>query len=37
LEGADWIYLAQNGVQMRVIVNTVMSIRIPKSAGNLLT
>jgi hypothetical protein len=27
-EGVDWIHLAQNNVQWRAIVNTVIDIRI---------
>jgi hypothetical protein len=27
--GMDWIYLAQDGDQWRVLVNTVMNLRVP--------
>jgi hypothetical protein len=36
-EVADWIHLAQDRDQWRVLVNTVMNLRIPKKAGNFLT
>jgi hypothetical protein len=34
--GMDWIDLAQNRDQWRVLVNTVMSLRVPKIAGKFL-
>jgi len=33
----DWINLAKNKVQWRVVVNTVMYLRGPQKAGNFLT
>jgi len=32
----DWIHLAQNGDGWRVLVNTVMNLRVPKIAENFL-
>jgi hypothetical protein len=29
IDGANWIQLAQNGVQWRAFVNTIMNFRIP--------
>jgi hypothetical protein len=29
IDGANWIRLAQNRVQWRVFVNTVMNLRVP--------
>jgi len=36
-EGVDWIHLAQDRDQWRVVVNTVMNLRIPEKARNFLT
>jgi hypothetical protein len=36
-EGVDWIHLAQDTVQWRTLVNTIMNFRIFKKAKNLLT
>jgi hypothetical protein len=36
-EGVDWMHLAQNSVQWRALVNTIMSLRVPLKAGNLFT
>jgi len=36
-EGVDWIHLAQDRVQWRALVNTVMDLRAPYKAGNFLT
>jgi hypothetical protein len=35
--GVGWIHLAQDRDRWRAIVNTVMILRIPYTAGNLLT
>jgi hypothetical protein len=35
-DGVDWIELAQGRDQWRALVNTVMKLRVPKNAGNLL-
>jgi hypothetical protein len=34
-EGVNWMYLAQNRVQWRALVNTAMNLRVPLKAGNL--
>jgi hypothetical protein len=36
-EGVDWIHLAQDRDQWRAVVKTVMNVRIPQKAGNVLT
>jgi hypothetical protein len=33
----NWIHLAQEGDRWRALVNTVMSLRVPLKAGNVLT
>jgi hypothetical protein len=33
----DWIDLAQDRDQWRVLVSTVMNIRVPENAGNFLS
>jgi len=33
----DWIDLTEGMAQGKAVVNTVMNILVPKSAGNLLT
>jgi hypothetical protein len=33
----DWIHLAHNRNQWRVLVNMVMNSRVPKNAGSFLT
>jgi hypothetical protein len=32
----DWIYLAQDRIQLWVLVNAVMSLRVPQKAGYFL-
>jgi hypothetical protein len=34
--GVEWIILAENMVQRRAIVNTVMNLRVPDKAGSFL-
>jgi hypothetical protein len=36
-ESVDWMHLAEDTNQWRVLVNTVMSLRVPQKEGNLLT
>jgi hypothetical protein len=36
-EDVDWIPLAQDRIQWRALVNTVMKLRVPQKSGNLLT
>jgi hypothetical protein len=33
----DWIDLAQNRDQWRALVNTIMNLRVPYTAGNFLS
>jgi hypothetical protein len=33
----DWILLAQDRDRWRAVVRTMMSLRVPKEGGNLLT
>jgi hypothetical protein len=35
--GMDWIHLAQGGDQWRVLVNTVMNIRVPYNVVKFLS
>jgi hypothetical protein len=35
-EDMNWIHLAQDRDQWRALVNTVMNIRAPQTAGNLM-
>jgi hypothetical protein len=35
--GMDWIGLAQDRNQGRALVNTVMNLRVPQNAGNVLS
>jgi len=35
--GMDWIDLAQDSDRWRNLVNAVLSLRVPKTAGNFLT
>jgi hypothetical protein len=36
-DGMDWIDLAQDRDQWRVLVNTVMNLRVPYKAGKFLS
>jgi len=36
-EDLEWIYLAQDGVPWRALLNTVMNLRVLWEAGNFLT
>jgi hypothetical protein len=36
-EVVDWIHLAQDRNQWRVLVNTAMNLLVPKTEGNFLT
>jgi hypothetical protein len=36
-EGVDWMHVAQNRGKWRTFVNTVMNLRVPLKAGNILT
>jgi len=36
-ESVDWIHLAQDKFQWQVFLKTVMRLRIPQKAGNVLT
>jgi hypothetical protein len=36
-EVVDWIHLAQDRNQWRVVVKTVMNLRVPSKVGNFLT
>jgi hypothetical protein len=33
IDGANWIRLAQDTVQWRAFVNTVMNLRVPQESG----
>jgi hypothetical protein len=35
--GMDWIDMAQDRVQWRTLVNTVMNLRVPQNAGKFLS
>jgi len=35
-EDVDWIHLAEDRVQLRALVNTVMSLRVPQEAERFL-
>jgi hypothetical protein len=35
--GVDWMHLAQDRNQWRDVVNTVMNLRVPRKAENILT
>jgi len=36
-EGVNWIYMAEDRDQWRIIMNTVMNLPVPQKAGNILT
>jgi hypothetical protein len=36
-EGVGRMYLTQDSDQRRIVVNTVMNLRVPQKAGNFLT
>jgi len=36
-EGVDWMHMAQDRVQWRAVVNTVMNLWVPLKSGNFLT
>jgi hypothetical protein len=36
-DGMDWIHLAQDRDQWRVLVNTVMNLRVPLNSGKFLS
>jgi hypothetical protein len=36
-EGVDWIHVAQDRDQLQTLANTVLNLRVPQKAGNLLT
>jgi hypothetical protein len=35
-DDVDWTHLAQNRDQLQDLVNTVMSLQVPRKTGNLL-
>jgi hypothetical protein len=35
--GMDWIYLAQDGEQWRVLVSTITNLRVPFNFGSFLS
>jgi hypothetical protein len=35
-DGMDWVHLAQDWGQWRVLMNTIMNLRVPKNAGKFL-
>jgi hypothetical protein len=35
--GIDWIHLAQDSDQWRILVNTVMNLRVPENVGSFLS
>jgi hypothetical protein len=36
-QGADWIYLADDGDRWQALVNAVMNLGVPQNAGNGMT
>jgi hypothetical protein len=36
-DGVDWIDMAQDRPQWRVLVNTVLNLRVPRNAGKFLS
>jgi len=36
-EGVGWMHLAQDRVQLRALMNTVMNLLVPLTSGNFLT
>jgi hypothetical protein len=37
MRGVNWIHLVQDRDQWWALVNTVMNLRVPRKAGNVLT
>jgi hypothetical protein len=35
-DGVDWMYMAQDRDQWRALLNTVLNIRVPQTAGKFL-
>jgi hypothetical protein len=36
-KGVDWMHVAYDRDQWRVLVNTIINLRVPQKAGNFLT
>jgi hypothetical protein len=35
-DGMDWIYLAQDRIKWRALVNKIMNLRVPQNVGKFL-